>query len=143
MTRQNIYRDIQASLIRFSRDFGDLHGLDFVNLDASTNAEDWPAGDFIGIGELNVEVFEWDEISLSFAISTKDDSNLLKMSDLINKLANEVMPGSSIPVLDAENGVKKASMLVTNGVKIGTVMDTDFQPLQPIIVHLISDYHSA
>jgi hypothetical protein len=143
MIRQNIYRDIQASLIRFSRDFGDLHGLDFVNLDASTNAEDWPAGDFIGIGELNVEILDFDEVSLSFAISTKDDSNLLKMSDLINKLVNEVMPGAAIPVLDADNGERKSSLYVTSGVKIGTVMDTDIQPLQPVIVHLISDYHNA
>lgn len=139
MSGKNTYRDIQASLVRFCRDFGDQHGLDFVNLDASTNAEQWPEADFIGIGELNVELREIDEVTLSFAISTTNDAHLLKMSELINLLVNELLPGAPLMVYDAVTGMIKSALYVTNGVKIGSTIDTKTQPIQPVMVRLLSN----
>lgn len=140
MSKKNVYRDIQASLIRFCRDFGDLHNLGFVNLDAHTEPETWPDQDFIGIGELNVDISDTDEVTLSFAMSTKDDAYLLRMSELINHLLNELLPGSSIPLLDAETGEQFALLMITDGVRVGPPLKTESQPLQPIMVRMLSNF---
>lgn len=147
MSRKNFYRNVQASLIRFCRDFADEmtpHGfsLGFLNLDAHADDTTWPDGDFIGMGELNVDVMEQDEVMVSFAIATDNDSNLLRMSELINELANRLLPNSQIKVYDAETGAVVSSLFVTNGVRIGTPIRTKSQPLQPITLRLLSDHRN-
>lgn len=140
MPRTNIYRDIQVSLIRFCRDFGDVHSLGFVNLDAHADAASWPEGDFIGVGELNVDISHTDEVMVSFAISTKDDANLLRMSELINHLLNEVLPGACLPIYNATTGDEIGKFFVADGVRVGAPMQTESQPLQPIMLRLLSDH---
>lgn len=142
MSKYNIYRDIQVSLIRFCKDFGDPRGLSFLNLDAHTEGHTWPEGDLIGFGELNITMDATDEVMVSFAIGTEGDPNLLRMSELVNELANLLIPGENIPVLDAETGLRKSWLFVAGGVRIGSPIDTKSQSLQPIMVRLLGDHRN-
>jgi hypothetical protein len=138
--RQNIYRDLQASMIRFCRDFGDSYSLGFVNLDAHADASSWPEGDFIGMGEFTVDVSQTDEILVTLAISTKDDMNLLRMSEIVNDLLNQVMPNSCLPLYDSVTGETLGNLFVADGVRVGATLPTETQPLQPIMLRLLSDH---
>ena len=133
--------------MRFCPDFADEmalegHTLGFVNMDAHTDEEKWPAGDFVGMGELNIDIQETDEVLLSFAIATKSDTNLFRMAELINELANRLMPNCSIPVYDSQTGTVISNLFVTNGVRIGAPMDTKTRALQPIMVRLLGDHRN-
>lgn len=142
MPSPNMYRNYQTSLIRFCRDFGDAYSLGFVNMDAHADATQWPEGDFIGLGEFNVVFGQPDEVMLAFAISTKGDSNLLRMSDLTNALVDLVLPTSRLPLYDADTGQQIAGMTVAEGVKVGAPLPTESQPVQPIMLRLLSDHAS-
>lgn len=145
--KENTYRDVQASLMRFCRDFADemvLEGysLGFVNLDAHADENAWPEGDFIGMGEFNLNIEETDEIMVSFVIATDDDANLLKMSDLINRLVNQVLPLTQLKVYDADTGEVISSLFVQNGVRVGAPLRTKSQPLQPVMLRLLGDHQN-
>jgi len=142
MPHPNIYRSYHTSLIRFCRDFADAHGIGFVNMDAHADASSWPEGDFIGLGEFNVVFGQPDEVMLALAISTKDDLNLLRMAELTTALVDLVLPTSCIDLYDAVSGDVIASLTVAEGVKVGAPLPTESQPVQPVMLRLLSDYVS-
>lgn len=139
MPKTNTYRDIQASLMRFCKEFAEEFGLEFVNLDAHTDESQWPEGDFIGMGELSMNIMETDEVMVSFAISTRDDVNLFRMGELINLLVDRLMPNSSITVYDAISGYGKFNLFVTEGTRVEAPFSTKTQPIQAVTVRLLGD----
>lgn len=144
MKKLNIYRDVQASLLRFCQEFRANMGpkgfeLGFINLDAHADHASWPDGDFIGMGELTVDLMSIDEVQVAFAIATASDPNLLRMSQLVNELTNFLLPGSAIVVLDAVTGIPRCNLVVTEGVRIGAPLPTKSQPMTPIMVNLLAD----
>ena len=144
MRKQNIYRDVQVSLLRFSKEFQALMAsrglvLGFVNLDAHADQTTWPKGDFLGMGELTVDIGSMDTVQVGFAIATEGDPNLLRMSKIVNELTNYLLPGCSVMVVDAETGAPRCNLRVADGVRVGAPLATKSQPMTPIMVNFLSD----
>ena len=147
MIKYNHYADIRASLLRFCSDFKEAmalegYSLTATNLDDFTDESQWPEGDFIGLAELNIDISENYEAQLMFVISTDLDKNLFRMSELIKRLLDRVLPNSSIAVYDAETGEAVGNLFVANGVRVGSPLPTKTQPMQPVALRLLSDLTS-
>lgn len=141
----NEYRDVHASLLRFVAQFcAELNQFGFnltpLNLDAFANPTDWPAGDFVGLAEF---VMDTDgklvDVMAAIVVSTREDVNLMRMTDLTNRVLNKVMPGSAITVVDAKAGTPRGRLYVTGNVRAGAVQNTVSQPALPIMLRFKAD----
>lgn len=144
----NHYDNIQASLLRFCADFRDAmvplgYDIEALNLDGFTDEDQWPNKDFIGVGNVNIDITEFYEISLAFAISTKGDTNLHRMGKLTKLLLDRVLPQSVLPVFDSQTGILLGSLFVLRGVRVGAPEPTKINPIRPVMVRLISDLTSS
>ena len=141
----NEYRDIRASLLRFMTGFATERNsfganLKAVNMEAYANPTEWPEGDFIGLAEFQMMVEGSFVVpAMAFVISTRDDENLFRMDDLINRLLGELIPGRHIVIVDAVSGTPRGRMHVLDQTRVGTVEHTDSQPARPIMVTFKSD----
>ena len=139
------YRNIQTSLLRFCSDFATEmtnfgYDLTKVNLDAKATPQEWPKQSFIGVSDAQYDFDErMIEVTLAFVISTVDDENLFKMDELINRLLNKLMVGSRIRIYDAVNGAPLGHLVAANGMRVGTILNTESQSAKPIFIRLISD----
>ncbi|MCG7628994.1 hypothetical protein MHM88_14375 [Epibacterium sp. MM17-32] len=137
------YQNIQSSLLRFCADFAEANpGLGTVNLDAHTDEAQWPEGDFIGLGELNVDVAETYAGQCMFGLSTLNDTNLFRMGQLMQKLSGFLLPNKNIPVYNAQTGMEIGKLFVLQGTRIGAPLPTKTQPIQPIAIRFESDLRS-
>ena len=136
----NPFRDIEASLLRFAAEFAREHDILVVNLDNHATPSAWPSGDFIGLSEMMVDLEENEiTVTLAYVISTKDDTNLYRMSQLVNHLVNKLMIGSKVRVYDAAAGTPKGHLISYQKLRAGKVLNTETQPARPVFVSLISD----
>ena len=141
------WANINASLLRFCADFRDDmeklgFNLEVVNLDDFTEEEQWPDGDFVGISNVMVDVFETYDVKLMFALSTKGDLNFFRLGKLTTHLLDRLLPNSSFNVLDADSGVVLGNFFVLNGTRVSPPVDTKTQPVRPIMVSLKTDLPS-
>lgn len=141
----NEYRDIEASILRFSSDFATevtQFGLDVdvVNLDAYANPSAWPEKDFVGPSEMRIDLTDGViYVTLAMVVSTRGDVNLSKMSQIVNRLVNKMHVGARIPILDALNGIPRGHLTRTEGLRVDAVVQTESQPAKPVFISLISD----
>ena len=136
----NEFRDTQSSLMKFAAEFAAPRGLLAINLDNFANPMEWPEGDFIAIAEFQMDIdHPFVMPALAFVISTKEDTNLFRMAELVNELLNELLPGKRIKMIDATSGVTRGWLSVLNQTRVGTVEQTDSQPARPIMVRFKSD----
>ena len=138
------YRNIHASLLRFCSDFaGEMtmagHPMQPVHLDSFINEDDWPKSDFIGVGQVTVEMDETPEVYCVFALSTNQDPNLMRMSRVMNHLSNRLMPNQSLNLLDSETGNPIGLLMVAKGTRVDPPITTRVQPIQPVYVRLLGD----
>lgn len=148
MNKQSHYHNIQSSLLRFCSEFQEDmlpegFNLGVVNLDAFTDEDKWPQGDFVGIGEFNVDIEELYMGQCMFAIATDQDTNLYRMGKLIQHLSGKLIPGSQLPIYDAESGQIIGGLYVLNGTRIGSPIATKTQPIQPVSIRFETDLVSG
>jgi hypothetical protein len=136
----NEYRDIMGSLLRFAADFASAHSLTAINLDAFANPTEWPAGDFIGVAETELDTdMPLQSVSLAFVISTRDDVNLMRMGILMNALTDLLKPSMTMPIYDLDTGAPRGRLAVSNGTRVGKVVRTESQPARPFFLTLQSN----
>lgn len=109
--------------------------LQTANLDGFTDSKQFPVGDFVGIGQLMVDL---DGTLIhgeaSIGLSTLEDANLMRLAYLVNQMANLLIPGKSkITIYDAVTGVPISSVFITGRTRIAPPVDTETQPLQPVM----------
>ena len=136
------YKNIHSSLLRFVSDFAEEHGLEKVNLDAHTEAKDWPDESFIGVGEVIVDVEELYRVSCAFGLSTVSDPNHYRLSNLVQKLSAKLIPNRTLPIYDAVTGARIGSFYTLKGTRIGAPLKTEYRPVQPIFVTMETDLRS-
>lgn len=138
-----LYRDIQASMLRFIADFAEAHGTEAnpltpVNMDAHADESTVPEGDLVCLAALAANVN--DKVvggTLLVGISTQDDTNLMRLSMLIDQLFDSVLPEKRISIYDADSGEVKGWTIVQNGTHVLAVMGED-RPLQYIGLSFLS-----
>lgn len=133
------YHNIQSSLLKFIHDFAVSKGIASVNLDAHVDEAQWPSGDFIGMGEFNVEMTELYSGQVMFGMSTLEDVNLHRMGSLIQDLVPLVKPNENIQVYDAVTGDAVGELYILQGTKIGSPMPTKTQAIQPVFIRFESN----
>jgi hypothetical protein len=108
------YINIQASLLRFCSDnaklMRTLTGKDFesLNLDAFSNEDELPAGDFIGIEDLALQSASdsspLDSMSVAITISTVSDVNNMRLTKVVDHIYECVRPDKSLTLFDEGTG---------------------------------------
>lgn len=141
----NEYRDIQASLLRFVKQFcleQATYGfqLETLNLDASSNPTEWPEKDFIGLAEYQLDTDgQMTEVTVAFVVSTRTDPNLMRMAELTNRLMNRLVQPAKIGIVDEKTGASRGMLHVRGSTRAGVVQATESQPARPIMVRFRSD----
>ena len=137
-----IYRDVQASCLRFCSNFSAAHPTLVVeNFDAHGDESTLPPQDIIGLSSLSISVDnKMVSISLMFGISTLVDTNLFRITELIDTLLNELLPTKQIPLLDADTGIQNGYLAIQNGTRVLSVGGSAARPLQYIMVNLLASY---
>lgn len=131
----NEYRDIRASLLRLCSDFARENGdLAVVNLDGFTESADLPEGDFIGLTGLQMDLGNPLMGQVGFALSTANDTGQFRLADLVNALANRLMPASRIFIYNATTGRTVGQLSVLTGTRIAPPVDTERNPIQPVYI---------
>lgn len=129
----NEYRDIHASLLRFCSDFAEeIGGLEVVYLDAFTDAQDLPSGDFVGLTSLQIDLDSPLRGQAGIVISTVNDTNLFRLVDLVNRMANKLGPAHRLKVYNAGSGRVTSQLSVLAGTRIAPPVETERNPMQPI-----------
>lgn len=143
----NEHRDVHASVLRFLNHFCNEmatvgYSLTPQNLEAFANPQAWPAGDFVGLGEFQMDISaSFVDVTLALVVSTVNDENLFRMNEILDQLSNRFMPGRSrfVPVVSAETGAPRGKLFVIGSTRIGAVEHTITQPARPLLVRLKSD----
>ena len=136
----NEYRDIHGSLLRYAADFAAEFGLTALNLDAYANPTEWPTGDFIGVAEFEMDTeMPFRMATLALVISTRDDTNLMRMGALINTLNDRLSPTRFIQIYDLDTGLSRGRLSVLNGTRVGKIVRTESQPARPFFFSLQAD----
>lgn len=141
---RKVFQNINASLLRFCADFRDAMAeegyiIEVVNLDAFTDEEAWPTGDFIGIAEVTITLTQIPMVECLFAISTRDDFQLYRMATLMGFLSERLLPTSTLTIYDASTGDALGLATLLDGTSIKPPIVTKTQPVRPIIVRMAVD----
>lgn len=144
MVTKDLYRHIYSSLLRACSDFSEEmqdhgHDLGVVNLDAFTDEIHWPARDFVGVGEISVMMEDTAEVECMFSIATMNDTNLLRMAELVNHLVNKLMPNENLPIYHAVTGAELGKFLVGSGTTVNPPFPTKSLPIQAVNVKLLTN----
>ncbi|HQT78555.1 MAG TPA: hypothetical protein PLD10_15995 [Rhodopila sp.] len=111
-----------------------------INLDAHAQAvEDLPLGDFIGVGNFGF-VANSGKIygcHASFAASTYNDPDLVRLTEMMDILVENLLPGTSIPLFSAP-GVQSGWIVVAGTVPAEPADKDKVRSLQVITAHFQS-----
>lgn len=135
-----IIKDIHASLLRFCADFAEkFPGTVVVFFDAHADESTLPEADVVGLTGVTVSVENHlTEVKCMIGISTLDDTNLFRLTDLTAELFESLLPTKRIPVYDASTGIEKGWMILQDGTTLLPVTGSAARPMQYALVHLSS-----
>lgn len=129
----NYFRHIEASLLRFCAQFGQGRGLTPLNMDDFTQESQWPADkDFIGFGELNLDITDFYDGEAAFMLSTLEDLGQSRLRGHLHDLLDLVAPNAAIDVVHADTGEKLGDLFIYDGVRVGPPVVTKTRPIRPV-----------
>ena len=127
------YINIQASLLRFCSDNAKLLralvGTEFksLNLDAFSNEDELPEGDFIGIEDLAVQSATddtpLDTLSAAVTISTVSDTNNMRLTKVVDHIFECLRPTKTFTLFDETTGARRGNITCMNMTQILPVQD--------------------
>ena len=147
----NEYKDSHASLMAFIRVEAEAlsttgHPFTALNLDAFANPTEWPAGNFLGVAEFQLQTDgQFVEVMTAIVVSTRNDMNLFLMGEVTNVILDKLVPGKHVSMIDADTGIPRGKLHVLGFTRVGAVQPTESQPARPIMVKFKADqsYRSA
>lgn len=141
-----ILMDIDASLKRFCVQFGMAiePPLVYEDFDAHADENTVPQGDLIGTSGLSLtSSAPFVDVDVMIGITTTNDTNLLRLRELVAMLFQRLQPTKTIEVLDYKTGEKKGSLIVQDGVRVLPVGGNHSRPLQYVMVGFKTDCFST
>lgn len=131
---------ISASVLAFARAFGLSRSLVIFDFDAHATLEELPENDLIGIMEFSLGS---DTGMLTtetmIVISTNDDLNLGRLRKFIGELFDQLQPGATFSVVDADSGIAIGNLKIMDGTQILPVARSRTRPFQAIAIRAGSD----
>lgn len=139
----NMYQNFQASLFRYCKEFADEMkdkgdaDLQVFKFDAHADLNKVPEQDVIGLMEYAIETDDGTHVvTTMIALSTINDTNILRLDRLISTLYDRLQVGATIYVYDFETNVKVGMLKVMNGTAILPVLNTETRPVKAVAVLL-------
>ena len=135
-----LIKNINSSLLRFCAVFANQHpGMEVVNFDAHGDEQSLPQADVVGISGVSVSVDEGlCDVTLMIGISTREDTNLFRLNEYIDKLFHVLLPTKKMRLYDADSGSALGWLVTTNGTRTLAIGGSSTRPLQYIMVTLVS-----
>ena len=117
MNRARLYKNVVSSLQKFVTDFQAerMSDAEYIAWDAHAQIMELPSTDGIGLAGVGLAEEgknEW-EIIFGVAVTTWEDPNLFRMTDLISDLFDRLAPETTVPVVDADTGAVLSWMVLT------------------------------
>lgn len=144
----NPYIDHKTSLLSYCKNFlsrNTITGFDVFDFDAHAATNELPDKDLIGISDYGiVNNKDMYIVHCAIVVCTKsDDSNLTRLTNVINKLFNELRPGETGDrfALITSSGTPKGFMTVMDPVEALPVGQTRTRPIQAMAVSFGSGYY--
>lgn len=135
-----LYKNVTSSILRYCSEFADEHpGIEVINFDAHGDEATLPQSDVMGPSALTVNVSgSFCIVSLLLGVSTREDTNLFRLSSLIDSLFEDMLPESYLPLYNAETGQAIGRLVVEDGSRVLPVDNTSTRALQFVMVNLRS-----
>ena len=134
------YTNFHSSLLRFCKLFADDRNsfgdnLAVVNFDAHSEIEDLPKQDVIGVSNYQLTVEEeGHEIEAMIGVSTVEDTNNFRLADQVDRLLQQLMPESIIPVVEPGTAIQVGIMTIAAGTKAMPVSGSALRP--GVFIHI-------
>lgn len=141
-----ILMDVDASLKRFCVQFGASFtpSLAYEDFDAHADESTVPPGDLIGTSGLSLSTSApFVDVEVMIGITTTNDTNILRLREMVATLFERLQPTKTIDVLDYKTGGKKGNMIVQDGVRVLPVGGNHSRPLQYVMVGFKTDCFST
>lgn len=140
-----IMMDMDASLKRFCVLWGQAQTPPIAFEDLDTHADDntVPKTDLIGTSGFSLSTnAPFVDVEVMIGVSTMNDTNLLRLRELVARLFQRLQPLQTIDVLDYKTGEKMGNMIVQDGVRVLPVGGSQSRPLQYLMVAFKTDCFS-
>ena len=132
-----LWEDVRSSIFNFCGAFaGKLHGegvatLDIFVFDAYAENLKLPETDLIGPWQLSADL-DGPMVTVRghVGLSTLNDTNLFRLEKVSGRLFEEFLPGSLIPLYDAQSGVVTGNLVVAEGTSMSPVAEAQQRPLK-------------
>lgn len=103
----DIYQNCKFSLVRFIKDQGLAMSppiSTFVDFDAHAQLDTMPKGDFLGMSGFSMQ-FDEKHITVfcSVAVVVWDDKDLVRLTQMVNKIVAALKPGNRVPLWDGND----------------------------------------
>jgi hypothetical protein len=115
---------------------GIVSAASYVDFDAHSQFTELPESDLVGTANLHWVNDRFYSIGVSIGVSTWQDKNLFKHTDMIDFMHDRLLPTETIDVVDATTGVKKGWFVVEPGLSLMPMLKTDTRSLQFLMVGL-------
>ena len=102
------------------------------NFDGHSDDSDLPDQDLIGVYQTAMAT---DQGTFTFTsmvgVSTLSDTNLFRLTEMINFISTDLMPGKTIPLLNADSGAQMGLLTIMNGAAVMPVVkNKGIRPVQ-------------
>jgi hypothetical protein len=143
MNHKVLYDNVVASLGRVVELFREVEmpTADYVNWDAHASIGELPSNDLIGLAGVGFTEGESGhyEVVCGIAVSTWDDPNLARLTDLVSQVFGLFPPTTSVPVYDHSTGDVWSFMVVTTPRAVTPVGRAETRPVQAVEIRLLLD----
>lgn len=134
-----IAMSLYKSILRLCDDFKEAQALEgrplsVINFDAHADENTLPRSDVIGISGFSLETDVFTTMTVMVGICTVDDTNLMRLMELIDALYDKLQPDTKHDVYNPNTGVVKGFMNVLDGIQLMPVSGSLARPLQYIAV---------
>lgn len=144
---RSFYGHIQASLFYFAKLYIDEQetqelspNLKLYKFDAHAENKELPKTDLVGpAGFSLMNSGGLITVTTQFLISTLDDKNLFRLDDLIDLLADRLIPEDRFDLIDRRNGDRLGNIVVAEDVEIFPIERAENRPVKGIGVTLKFD----
>lgn len=137
-----IMMDVDASIKRFCVDWGNEQEppLMYEDFDAHADENSVPPVELIGTAGLSLGTdTPFVNVEVMIGISTLNDTNLLRLRELVAGLFQRLQPVNTVDVLDYQTGAKLGNLIVLDGVRVLPVGGNQARPVQYVMVSFKTD----
>jgi len=140
---ERLYANVVTSLMKFVEDFRKVEMISpasqYLSWDEHAEIEELPSVDLIGlagVGLVEEEMGQF-EVACGIAVSTKDDPNLTRITQLVSKLRGLFRPGQALVVYDNETAIPQTFMISAPPIAVLPIGRAETRIVQTLEVRLL------